>query len=554
MLLSLSIRNLVLIDKLDLDFSESLSVLTGETGAGKSILLDALGLVLGNRGDASLIRMGEDKLVVTAIFKPKENHPANVLLQEYDFEIEDEIYIKRTIDCSGKGKIFINDQPTTIKFLKELGKLLVEVHGQFDNHGLLNPATHRDVLDSYGNYSDLVKSVKENFEIYKNLKSKRIKAEEELELARKEEENLRHWIGELEKINPSEDEEEGLQKQRLELMNAEKLIEGLNYAYSAVAQNCDILSAIRSAQNAMDKVNSIVDGKYDETVEMLEQSYIHASEAVRSIEDTATTISVDNNALDNIEQRLFALKALARKHNVNIDELTSVLDNFRNQLKNIELGEDHINVLQKEEEKAKLEYIKLAKELTKQRKIAAQKLDTMVMKELAPLKMEKAKFITAIETMDESSWGVNGHDSINFTVSTNPNSPQGPINKIASGGELARFMLALKLNLADTASATTLIFDEVDTGIGGATAQAVGERLARLADDNLQVLVVTHSPQVAAKGHCHFKVEKNTKGDITTTKVNKLTSEEKIEEIARMLSGKDITQQARDAAQVLINK
>ncbi|MFV0626696.1 MAG: DNA repair protein RecN [Alphaproteobacteria bacterium] len=554
MLISLSVRNLVLIDRLELDFHGGLSVLTGETGAGKSILLDALGLVLGNRAETSLIRYGEEKLGVAADFIIKDKqHPIYDLFKEFELEADEEINIKRVLDTNGKGKIFINDQPITAKLLKEIGKLLVEVHGQFDNQGLLNPSNHLSILDSYGNYPKLLADTKEKHSTFLSAKKIRKSAEETLEKAKTEEENLKHWVDELEKLKISEDEEETLSKRRLELMNAEKLLDSLNYAFGSLTQSSDVQSALRSAQSAIEKANHLTDGKYDEIVEMLEQALIQTSEAVNSIESAAENISMNNNELENIEERLFALKAISRKHNVSISDLPNTLEKFRNELNTIVLGVDNINKLRQAEEQTKLDYIKSAKTLSEQRILAAKKLDENVMKELPPLKMEKARFITLVEKLEESSWGADGFDSVSFTVATNPNSPQGPINKIASGGELARFMLALKLNLAQSSSVKTMIFDEVDAGIGGATAEAVGDRLARLARD-VQVLVVTHSPQVASKGDNHFKVAKSTKDNITTTQVSALSQEQRLEEIARMLSGENITDQARAAAEVLINK
>lgn len=551
MLLSLSVRNLVLIDKLDLDFSKGLSVLTGETGAGKSILLDALGLVLGNRAETALVRHGEERLSVTAVFKVYGTHPVYGILQENEIDTDDEIIIKRTLDRDGKGKIFINDQAVTAKLLKDVGKTLVEIHGQFDNQGLLNPANHRDVLDAYGNYGALIEQTREKYNSYKAVKNARVAEEEILAKSKLEEENLKHWVDELEKLNPREDEEEEMNKRRLELMNAEKLIESLNFAFGALTQGADVSQAIRQAQVAVARANQLVEGKYGEIVDMLDQSLIQVSEAINSLETAAEAISMDGSELENIESRLFALKAVARKHNVSVEELPKTLGSFRHQLATIELGEEHINKLRREEEQAKLDYIKTANELRAKRKAAAKILDEKVMAELAPLKMEKAKFVTVVEPVDENIWSAIGMDNVYFTVSTNPNSPQGPINKIASGGELARFMLALKLNLAQSSAVDTMIFDEVDTGIGGATAQAVGDRLARLADD-VQVLVVTHSPQVASKSDNHFKVEKNTVGNVTTTRVVSLDGVEKKEEIARMLSGEKISEEARAAAGALM--
>lgn len=553
MLQSLSIRNVVLIDKLDLDFKSGLSVLTGETGAGKSILLDSVGLVLGNRAETSLIRHGEDKLAVAASFSlPKVDSPLWKIFEENELEVEDELIIKRTLSRDGKGKIFINDQPVSAKLLKEAGKYLVEIHGQFDNQGLLNPANHRDVLDAFGAYPFLLENTKAKFSAYRNARKARLEAEENILHAKDEEENLRHWVAELEKISPVEGEEDELGKRRLELMNAEKIIENLNYAYGVLTQGADVLSALRQAQSAIYKANDMVDGKYSDIIDALEQAMIEADEAVNQIENASSNVAVDTGELEEIESRLFALRGLARKHQVEIDALPRVLTELKQKLSNIEFGEEGLIKLRKEEDAAKLDYVKAANELSQARQQAAAKLDAAVMQELPPLKMEKAKFITQIAKQEESLWGEGGFDTVTFTVATNPNSPQGPINKIASGGELARFMLALKVNLAQSSSVETMIFDEVDAGVGGATAQAVGERLSRLAQ-GVQVLVVTHSPQVAAKGNNHFKVEKNTVDNVTTTNVRELPADEKCEEIARMLAGERISDEARAAAKVLLS-
>ena len=552
MLQTLSIRNVVLIDKLDLDFRPGLSVLTGETGAGKSILLDSLGLVTGSRAETSLIRHGEEKLGVTASFAVNgADSPLFDLLREYDIECADEIIIKRSLSRDGKGKIFINDQPVTAKFLKEVGRFLVEVHGQFDNQGLLNPANHRDVLDSYGNYKPLSAKVSGAYNAFRAARQQRREAEDNLERAKSEEEALRHWVEELKKLAPAAGEEDELAKRRLELMNSEKIIESLSYAYGVLSNGPDVADALRRAQSAVSKADSMVDGKYAGIMDTLEQALVNASEALNQIEEASANISLDTGELENIESRLFALRAVARKHQVNIDELPQVLEDLSQKLATIELGEEGLDNLRRQEEKLKLDYIAAANELSAARKAAALKLDQKVMAELPPLKMEKARFVTLIAKKDESGWNENGIDEVSFTVATNPNSQQGPINKIASGGELARFMLALKVNLAETSQVDTMIFDEVDAGVGGATAQAVGERLARLAD-KVQVLVVTHSPQVASRGNNHYKVSKSTVDNITTTKVVELGGDEKCEEIARMLAGEKITDEARAAARVLI--
>ena len=481
----------------------------------------------------------------------KQTPALRALLDEYEIEADDELLIKRSLTRDGKGKIFINDQPAGAKLLKEIGKYLVEVHGQFDNQGLLNPANHLDVLDAYGAYKPLVERTAAAFAAYKKARAARQEAEKNIARAKEDEENLRHWVDELEKMNPRPDEEDELGKKRQEMMNAEKIIDSLNYAYGALTERADVQGAIRSAQSAMDKANTLVDGRYQTIIDMLDQALIDISETVNELEEVSHNVSLNQNELENIEERLYALRGLARKHNVAVSDLPQTLADFRNRLSTIELGEEGIAALRKAEDTAKLDYVKAANELSSARQAAALQLDNKVMSELPPLKMEKARFVTVVEKTDESGWSEKGFNNVYFTVATNPNSPQGPLNKIASGGELARFMLALKVNLAQSSSVATMIFDEVDAGVGGATAQAVGERLARLARD-VQVLVVTHSPQVAACGNNHFKVEKSTADNVTTTTVRELTKIEKSEEIARMLAGEVITDAARAAAKVLI--
>lgn len=553
MLRSLYIRNVVLIDKLDLDFGGGLSVLTGETGAGKSILLDSLGLVLGNRAETGLIRSGEDKLSVTAMFDGQEgNTPLQNLLAENEIEGGSEIIIKRTLDRNGKGKIFINDQPISARLLKEIGPLLVEVHGQFDNQGLLNPANHRDILDAYGQYTELLNKVAVAWEDYRRAKAERTKAEEDLSKAKEEEENLRHWVKELEQISPLKGEEAELANRRQELMHAEKILESLNYAYQALSGDKDVSSMLRQAMSAVDKANQYVGGKYDDIYAALDSSLVEVADALERIESASADINLNTSEQENIDERLFALKDLARKHGVGVDDLADTLQEFKNKLNSIELGEDHINNLRQKEQESRLKYLEEAGLLHDERMNVSQKLDAKIMEELPPLKMEKARFVTVLEKLPESSWSEHGTDGVSFTVSTNPNSPQGPLGKIASGGELARFMLALKVNLAQSSKVGTMIFDEVDAGIGGATAQAVGERLSRLGAD-VQVLVVTHSPQVAAQGRQHYKVEKSTQDNITTTKVFELDNAARREEIARMLSGATITGEARAAADALLS-
>ena len=551
MLKSLSIRNVVLIDKLDLDFQNGFSVLSGETGAGKSILLDSVGLLLGKRAEVGMIRSGCDKLSVCGSFEiaDKKGELA-ALCSEYDLDFEHEIIIKRTLNQDGKGKIFFNDQPITQKLLKEIGSYLVEIHGQFDNQGLLNPATHLSVLDSYGVYLEKITALKTAFAVYKKAKDNRVNAEAKIAQSKADEDNLRHWVDEFQKMQPRENEQEELEEKRRQMMNAEKILENLDAAYKALNQG-GVQSALRQAQAAISRVNVLLNGKFDNIYSLLDTALVNADEAGEEIEAASNEVSLNQNELDAVEERLFALKALARKHNTTIEELPLVWQQMEENLRNLELGEDDIENLRKLEETAYKDYVKKATEVSQARLAAALRLDGKIQAELPDLKMEKARFMTQISTKPENQWNENGRDDVCFMVSTNPNTPYGSISKIASGGELARFMLALKVNLAQTSQVETMIFDEVDTGIGGATAQAVGEKLAKLGEQ-VQVLVVTHSPQVAAQSKYHYKVEKTTVDNVTTTSLRELSAAEKTEEVARMLSGEHITDEARAAAKVLI--
>lgn len=551
MLKSLSIRNVVLIDKLDLDFQNGFSVLSGETGAGKSILLDSVGLLLGKRAEVGMIRSGCDKLSVCGSFEiaDKKGELA-ALCAEYDLDFEHEIIIKRTLNQDGKGKIFFNDQPITQKLLKEIGSYLVEIHGQFDNQGLLNPATHLSVLDGYGAYPEKITALKTAFAVYKKAKDNRVNAEAKIAQSKADEDNLRHWVDEFQKMQPRENEQEELEEKRRQMMNAEKILENLDAAYKALNQG-GVQSALRQAQAAISRVNVLLNGKFDNIYSLLDTALVNADEAGEEIEAASNEVSLNQNELDAVEERLFALKALARKHNTTIEELPLVWQQMEENLRNLELGEDDIENLRKLEEAAYKDYVKKATEVSQARLAAALRLDGKIQAELPDLKMEKARFMTQISTKPENQWNENGRDDVCFMVSTNPNTPYGSISKIASGGELARFMLALKVNLAQTSQVETMIFDEVDTGIGGATAQAVGEKLAKLGEQ-VQVLVVTHSPQVAAQSKYHYKVEKTTVDNVTTTSLRELSAAEKTEEVARMLSGEHITDEARAAAKVLI--
>ena len=553
MLKTLSIKNVVLIDSLSIDFASGLVVLSGETGAGKSILLDSLGLLLGNRTDTSLIRAGCDKLSVTGVFDVSPDNKIYQIAKEYDLDIDGDIIIKRTITADGKSKILFNDQIITLKTLKEISQNLIEIHGQNDSQGLLNPSNHLDVLDTYASSNIQITETQKSYSAYRTAEQELKKKEETLQKAKEDEENIKHWVNELEKISPQKGEEENLRIRRSELMNAEKIIEKLNTAYNYIGARSSVIDDISKARNAIARANEIVNNKYIEIEQVLENAIYGLNDAVEQIESSSSDISLNQNEIDKIETRLFTLRDLAKKHQTNIDLLPEKLQELTEMLNSLQQGEDNITELKKEVEKLRKEYMKNANKLSEIRKNKAKELDKNVTKELPPLKMEKAKFQTTIKQKDEIYWSEKGWDSVCFEVSTNPNTPLGAINKIASGGELSRFMLALKVNLAQNNNQETIIFDEIDAGIGGATAEAVGERLSQLAK-KVQVLVVTHSPQVASFSDEHFKVEKQTADNITTTNLTKLTEKGKLEEIARMLSGETITKEARAAAKVLLDK
>lgn len=553
MLKSLSIRNVILIDKLDMDLSAGFTVLSGETGAGKSILLDSLGLLLGQRAEVSMIRQGCDKLSVSGCFEYADKDGALArLCQEHELEFEREILISRILAQDGRGKIFFNDQPITQKLLKEIGAFLVEVHGQFDNQGLLNPATHLSVLDGYGHYEVALNELKQAYAQYKTAQKKRAEAEESLNAAQAEEENLRHWIKEFSAVKPHENELEELEQKRQYMMNSEKLIENFNAAYRALHNPAQsVRDGLRQAQSAVARINGMTGDKYGGIYEILDTALVNAEEAADEIENALGEVNISEEEINAVEERIFTLKDLARKHHTTVEELPQVWREMENQLLHLERGADDLLGLQRAEKQARENYLLKAETVHQERVAAAAKLDKAMMRELPTLKMEKAAFMTQIDKKPENAWGETGYDEVCFMVSTNPGTPYGSLNKIASGGELARFMLALKVNLGQAGLVETMIFDEVDTGIGGATAQAVGEKLAKLGE-NKQVLVVTHSPQVAAFSRSHYKVEKSSKSTTTTTTVRLLSATEKQEEIARMLSGEVISNEARAAAKVLI--
>lgn len=555
MLTELSLRNVVLIEKLDLSFESGLCVFTGETGAGKSILLDGLTMCLGGRADTGLIRYGADQLSVSATFSLPDNHPLFAVLKEQALEAENPIILRRVVTKDGKSKAFINDQPVGVSLLRQVGDMLVEIHGQFASHGLLNPNTHIFTLDAYGH---LEKEVEKCQDAYRQLKDKQEAvrlAEDILQKAKADEEYVRHVVSELKAFNPQKGEEDALFERRTILMNAEKITQSINDAYMALSSGSSATAEgmIRAAEREMEKASRLCQGAFDDVIKKIDFVADQLNDVVALLEQKASGFDDPAAELEQVDERYFSLKELARKHHCVSDELPDMLTNFQSQLMTLDKGEEELTALRIQAEQMRLSFLKEAKELSQKRHQVAAKLDKAVAKELPALKLEKARFQTILEDLDETSATPYGLNKVTFCVATHA-VPVAPIHKIASGGELARFMLALKVNLAQTEQTSTMVFDEVDTGIGGATASAVGERLLALSKD-CQVFVVTHSPQVAAFGTTHMYVSKMDKGtgNVATT-VTPLTGDDRLEEIARMLSGAHITPAARQAAQTLMDK
>ncbi|WP_413206186.1 DNA repair protein RecN [Rhodospirillum sp. A1_3_36] len=557
MLTFLSIRDVVLIERLDLRFTHGLGVFTGETGAGKSILLDSLSLAVGARADSGLVRRGANQLAVTAEFSVAPDHPIRTLLAEADLAIDsaEAIVVRRVVTADGRSRAHVNDQPTSVGMLKRIGEGLLEIHGQFESHGLLDPATHRGVLDAFGGpgKAALAKTEKAHA-IWAKAAKARQTAERDLAKARAEEDLLRHMLAELEALAPKEGEEDRLAEERSMLMNGEKLAEGLTSGLTALSEPQSVETALRQAMRALERIVPLAGQRLDPIIEGLDRAAVEAAEAQSQLEAVAAGIDMDPRRLEAVEERLFALRGLSRKHGCTVDALPALLADTRTKLEALDGDGDVVAGLLKAERAARQSYLEAARVLSKARQTAAVELDAAVAAELPPLKLERARFVTTLEELPEDQWGPEGLDRVTFLVATNPGADPGQIHKIASGGELARFMLALKVVLSRSATVPTLVFDEVDAGIGGATAAAVGERLARLGQE-VQVLVVTHSPQVAATGRGHYKVQKSDddKGGVGTT-VRELSAEERLEEVARMLSGAEVTEQARAAAESLLRR
>jgi DNA repair protein RecN (Recombination protein N) len=547
MLRSLDIRDMLIIDRLELAFQPGLNVLTGETGAGKSILLDSLGFVLGWRGRAELVRQGADQGEVIAEFDLPESHGAWDVLREAGFNYDDTMILRRINGRDGRKTAWINDRRVSGDILRAVSETLVELHGQHDDHGLLNPRGHRILLDDFGNLAPLLTAVCAAWKDLSVAKKALAAAEVRVAELQAEEEFLRHSVAELDGLSPSAGEDAELDKQRRKMQAAEKIGEDIHKAYQALGIN-GAEGQLGDAVRWLGDASGQADGTLDAPLAALERAMIELGEAQSGVEACIAELAFNPQDLEQAEERLFAIRGLARKHNVLADELGPFADDLRGRMAALERGASDLAELGAVLATAQAAYDGAAGSLSEARRKWAGKLDKAMAKELAPLKMERAVFVTEITPSDA---GPDGADTVSFTVATNPGAPAGPIGKIASGGELSRFLLALKVCLTGTESGLTLIFDEIDRGVGGATADAVGRRLSQLASQG-QVLVVTHSPQVAAFGDHHWRVEKRQTKDATLSTVVGLMGTDRIDEIARMLSGDRITDEARAAAIALL--
>jgi DNA repair protein RecN (Recombination protein N) len=552
MLSRLSIRDIVLIERLDIDFAARLSVLTGETGAGKSILLDAFALALGGRGDQTLVRHGLDQGQVTAVFDLARDHPARATLAADDIAAEDELILRRVQLADGRTRAFINDQPVSVQILKQLGSMLVEIHGQHDERALTDAATHRRLLDAFGGLEGQASEVDTLWQARREARATADEHRAEVERAKREGDWLRHAVDELNKLSPQADEETTLADRRTSMMQAEKVAEDLRDAHEVIAGTNSGVPALSGVIRRLERRTQQAPGLIEPAVKALDTALNALDETRAQLEAALRAADFDPAELERIEERLFALRAAGRKYNIPVDGLADLARKYNADIALIDAGEDRLKALEVAAGKADAAYRKAADALSKARSKAASALDKAVSAELKPLKLDRAKFSTQLDT-DPAAAGPNGTDRVEFWVQTNPGTRPGPLMKIASGGELARFLLALKVVLADRGSAPTLVFDEIDTGVGGAVADAIGVRLAKLGR-GVQVLAVTHAPQVAARADHHYLIAKDAleKGKRVATRVTELAAERRREEVARMLAGAEITNEARAAAERLI--
>src|SRR3984893_11450291 len=552
MLLGLNIRDIVLIDRLDLALRPGLCVLTGETGAGKSILLDALGLALGKRAEAGLVRAGAQQAAVSAEFSVGRNHPAHAILREAGLDGEGEaIVLRRLLGADGRSRAFVNDEAARVGLLRELGDSLVEIQGQFEQRGLLDPANHRMILDAFTELAVGPNALAQAWHEWREARLREEEAGRLLAAGREEEDLLRHHLAELDSLTPEPGEEDLLAARRTLLQGAERLAETLTEAIGELDGKAGAQAALARAARRLERARERAQGFLDSALAATERAAAETAEALATLEATARQLELDPRELEKVEERLFALRALARQHQVAIAYRPVLRLQMAARLAGIEAGVEGVEHLVRATSEARARFVAAADSVSRGRAGAATRLGPGVAAELKPVRLEKARFRTVLTPLAEADWGEHGCERVHFEVATNPGAGFGPLARIASGGELSRFMLALKLVLAGTSSVPTLIFDEVDSGIGGAVAAAVGERLQRLGT-SLQVLVVTHSPQVAARGAYHWRVAKSPSARETVTPVEGLHPDTRQEEIARMLSGRHITTEARAAAASLI--
>ncbi len=551
MLTRLHLRNIVLIKEAELLFGKGLTVLSGETGAGKSILLDALGLVLGKRAEARMVRAGEDAAQINAEFDVASHAELQAWLDEQGIEPDELLMIRRQVKADGASKCYVNDQPVTLKLLKSLGEKLVEIHGQHGQKGLLDAVNHRAFLDAYAAHDDLLDAVAAAYTIWKKVRDEIAALHARLQQAERERDYLEHMVGELAGLAPEVGEEEVLVEQRTSLMQAEKTGAVLQEVSGILNGAQPVAEIVRRAQTALMRSAANEQEQGQQVIDGLERALNELADAEVRLEDLIRADGYDEKALEQAEERLFALRGAARKHRCTVDELAALLLESKGKMDALNHSSERLGALQKEQADAAQAYEVAAKALSASRRCAAEALEAAMHKELAPLKMEATRFRVMCEPKSEDGWVAHGADAIAFEVSTNPGSPFGALNDIASGGELSRFMLALAVVLGGGEQRPVMIFDEIDTGTGGAVADAIGARLKALSN-NAQVCVVTHLPQVAAQGHAHYFIEKQVVGDATVTKVAHLDGKARHEELARMLSGAEVTDEARKAATKLL--
>ncbi|MCK1392737.1 DNA repair protein RecN [Bradyrhizobium sp. 1] len=552
MLARLSIRDIVLIERLDIEFATGLAVLTGETGAGKSILLDAFALALGGRGDAGLVRHGAEQGQVTAVFDIPKNHPAAKILAENGLEDTGEMILRRVQLADGRTRAFINDQSISVQTLKAVGAALVEIHGQHDERALVDAATHRRLLDAFAGIEKDVTAVEALWDARRTANTALEEHRAGMERAAREADYLRHASDELKQLAPKEGEETLLANRRTTMMQGEKIASDLREAQEAVGGHHSPVATLAAAVRRLERRGVNSPALVEPAVKAIDIAINALEEADQHLLAALAATDFDPAELERIEERLFALRAASRKYSTPVDQLAALAAQYAADVVLIDAGASRLKKLEQAAIEADARYAAAAKKLSLVRQKSAEKLNKAVNAELAPLKLERAKFMTQVAT-DEAAPGPQGFDRVEFWVQTNPGTKPGPMMKVASGGELSRFLLALKVVLSDRGSAPTLVFDEIDTGVGGAVADAIGGRLARLAG-KVQVMAVTHAPQVAARADQHLLISKDAldKGKRVATRVNTLAADHRREEIARMLAGAEITAEARAAADRLL--